>query len=73
MLGGALAGQKKFPEAEPLLLEGYSGMKDREAKIPPARNIRVAEAVRRLVDLYIAWDKPDEAEKWRTKVEEPKP
>jgi hypothetical protein len=35
MLGGALAGQKKFQEAEPLLVEGYSGLKEREAKIPP--------------------------------------
>ena len=68
MLGGALAGQKKFPEAEPLLLEGYSGMKDREAKIPPAAKPRLAEAIRRLVDLYTAWDKPEEAAKWRVKL-----
>jgi len=33
---GALAGQKKLQEAEPLLVAGNSGMKEREAKIPPA-------------------------------------
>jgi len=33
LLGGALAGQKKFQEAEPLLVAGHSGMQDREAKI----------------------------------------
>ena len=68
MLGGALAGQKKFQEAEPLLVEGYSGMKDREAKIPPAAKTRLPEAIRRLVDLYTAWDKPDEAAKWRKEL-----
>jgi hypothetical protein len=75
MLGGALAGQKKFPEGEPLLVEGYSGMKDREAKIPPAAKTRLAEAIRRLVDLYTAWDRPEEAAKWLEKfnVEKPLP
>ena len=33
-LGGSLMGQKKFAEAEPLILAGYEGMKAREAKIP---------------------------------------
>ena len=68
MLGGALAGQKKFQEAEPLLVEGYSGMKQREAKIPPAAKSRLSEALRRLVDLYTAWEKPEEAAKWRAKL-----
>jgi hypothetical protein len=29
LLGSALAGQKKFVEAEPLLVSGYEGMKHR--------------------------------------------
>jgi hypothetical protein len=33
-LGGSLLGQKKYAQAEPLLLAGYKGMKQREAKIP---------------------------------------
>ena len=32
MLGGALLGQKKYAEAEPLLLKGYAGMKRRERR-----------------------------------------
>jgi len=72
LLGGALAGQKKFQEAEPLLVEGYSGLKDREAKIPPAAKTRLAEAIRRLVDLYTAWEKPDEAAKWQEILEKEK-
>ena len=66
---GALAGQKKFPEAEPLLVEGYSGMKDREAKLPPAAKTRLPKAIRRLVDHYTAWDRPEEAAKWRKELE----
>src|SRR6185436_2668228 len=65
MLGAALAGQKKFAEAEPLLVGGYEGIKDREADIGPFYQQRMTEALRRLVDLYTAWDKPEQAEKWR--------
>ena len=36
MLGGALLGQKKFMDAEPLLKAGYEGMKLREADDPSA-------------------------------------
>jgi len=34
MLGEAVAGQKQYAAAEPLLLQGYEGMRKREAKIP---------------------------------------
>ena len=70
MLGGALAGQKKFQEAEPLLVEGYSGMKEREAKIPAAGKTRLPEAIRRLVDLYTAWEMPEQAAEWQKKLDE---
>ncbi len=59
MLDGALAWQKKFQETEPLLVQGYSGMKDREANIQHAAQTRLAEAISRLVDLYTALDKPE--------------
>lgn len=69
-LGGALAGQKKFQEAEPLLVEGYSGMKAREAKIPPAVQTRLPEAIQRLVDLYVAWEKPEQAAEWQKQLDQ---
>jgi hypothetical protein len=47
-------------------------MKDREAKIPPAAQTRLPEAIGRLVDLYTAWEKPEEADKWREKLEDRK-
>ena len=69
LLGGALLGQKKYVDAEPLLLAGYEGMKRREAKIPPTAKVRLAEAVERLVQLYEALNKQDDAAKWRKELE----
>lgn len=72
-LGAALAGQKKFQEAETLLVEGYSGMKEREAKIPPAaKRLRLLEAIQRLVDLYVAWKKPEQAAEWQKQLDQTK-
>ena len=64
-LGGSLLGQKKYADAEPLLLKGYQGMKEREKTIPPIGKDRLPEALERLVQLYEATGKKDEAEKWR--------
>jgi eukaryotic-like serine/threonine-protein kinase len=65
MLGAALLGQKKHADAEPLLLKGYEGMKAREKEIPKEAATRIPEALDRLVGLYTATNKPDEAKKWR--------
>jgi tetratricopeptide (TPR) repeat protein len=64
-LGGALLGQKKYTEAEPLLLKGYEGMKKREKTIPPQRVTHISEALDRLIEFSTATNKPDEAKKWR--------
>jgi serine/threonine protein kinase/tetratricopeptide (TPR) repeat protein len=65
MLGGSLLGQKKYAEAEPLLLQGYERMKAREKTIPPAGAARIPEALDRLIELYTSTNKPDEAKKWQ--------
>jgi tetratricopeptide (TPR) repeat protein len=64
-LGAALLGQKKFAEAEPLLLASFAGLKKREKTIPAGRRYRLTEVVDRLIELYTATDKPDEVTKWR--------
>jgi WD40 repeat protein/serine/threonine protein kinase/tetratricopeptide (TPR) repeat protein len=69
MLGGCLLGQKKHADAEPLLLQGYEGMKQREAKIPPVAKPRLPEAVERLVQLYHDWGQPEKSAEWRKKLE----
>jgi hypothetical protein len=63
MLGGALLGQKKYIEAEPLLVKSYEGMKTREKSIPPQGLIRILEALDRLIELHTATNKPDETKK----------
>src|SRR5262249_51925778 len=67
LLGEALLGQKKYAEAEPLLLKGYEGMKERGRTQPwvPLDKRRLAEALDRLIELYTATNRPDEARKWR--------
>src|SRR5262249_21840934 len=68
LLGGSLLGQKNLAEAEPLLLQGYEGMHERASQIPVGAKNRLVEAAQRLVDLYVAWDRPDQAVTWRKTV-----
>jgi serine/threonine protein kinase len=65
MLGGALLGQRKYADAEPLLLAGYEGIKHREKTIPTQGKVRIPEALDRLIELYTETSKPDEAKKWQ--------
>ena len=69
MLGGVLLGQEKIDEAEPLLLGGYQGLKDREATIPPQAKVRVQEALERLVKLYEAKGDEAKAAAWRARLD----
>ena len=69
LLGGALLGLKRYADAEPLLVAGYEGMKRREATITPQSSDRVTNALERLVQLYEATGKPDEAARWRKELE----
>jgi tetratricopeptide (TPR) repeat protein len=72
-VGDALVGQKRFPEAEALLLEGYQGIKARENSIPSAiRAHSLSRALERVVKLYEAWGKEAEAAKWRQQLAEEK-
>ncbi len=65
LLGGALAGQNKHAEAEPLLLKGFQGMKARVKSIPPQGKVHLSESAQRLVELYRAMKRDDEARKWQ--------
>jgi hypothetical protein len=66
LVGAALAGQKKYTDAEPLLIQGYEGLNEREERIPFVwRKKRPAEAGARILDLYEAWGKKDKADRWR--------
>jgi tetratricopeptide (TPR) repeat protein len=76
LLGGALLGQKQYTDAEPPLLKGYEGMKQREKSITAPNRMALTEALDRLIELYTATNKPDEVKKWqaeRAKYPETKP
>jgi hypothetical protein len=70
LLGESLLGQQKYAEAEPLLLRGYEGLKQREATIPAAERVCLAEALERLVRLYDATRQRGKADAWQKKLEE---
>jgi hypothetical protein len=65
MLGGSLLGQKKYADAEPLLLSGYEGLKQRADQIPAAGSMRPQEALQRLVQLYEETGRPELAAQWK--------
>jgi serine/threonine protein kinase/tetratricopeptide (TPR) repeat protein len=74
LLGAALLGQQKYADAEPLLHQAYQAMKQLDRKPqhkrggPPFGPHRVA-ALERLVQLYEAWGKREEAATWLKELE----
>ena len=68
LLGASLVGQEHDTEAEPLLVAGFEGLKQREATIPPQARTRLTESLKHLVHLYEARQKPDQAAKWREEL-----
>jgi serine/threonine protein kinase/tetratricopeptide (TPR) repeat protein len=69
-VGAALLGQKRYAEAEPFLLKGFEGVKQREALLSPARDewIWPDEALRRVIQLYEETNRPEKAREWREKI-----
>jgi hypothetical protein len=82
LLGATLAGQAKaaqatdaqnaetlFAEAEPLLVEGYEGMQQREATIAARHKEKLSTGLQRVTELYDAWGKPEQESEWKKKME----
>ena len=57
-LGESLAAQKKFAEAEPLILGSYEGLTDRRKDVTVDAWRRLPEAGRRVIRLYESWASP---------------
>ena len=68
ILGSSLLRQRKFTEAEPLVVAGYEGMNQRQEKIPPEYKFRLRECLECLVHLYEATGRPDQAAEWKKKL-----
>jgi eukaryotic-like serine/threonine-protein kinase len=60
-LGECLTAEKRYAEAEPLLIHGYNGLKSKL----DGGDRRAIEARQRLVKLYEAWGKPNQAARYR--------
>ena len=71
LLGGAMLQQKKYDAAAPLLLKSYAGLKERDVERPsPSHMQPLKEAGERIVQLYEAWGKSNQAAEWRQKLAE---
>jgi tetratricopeptide (TPR) repeat protein len=68
LLGASLVGQRKYAEAESVLISGYRGMLQRKTTIPWERRLAVNDAAEWILQLYESWGKPDKAAEWREKV-----
>ena len=66
-MGASLSGQKKYAEAEPLLLEGYQGMVARKDRMGVPDRYHLDRAREWIVQLYQDWGKPAKAAEWRKK------
>jgi eukaryotic-like serine/threonine-protein kinase len=64
-LGGSLLGLRRCADAEPLLREGYEGLRRRGMDIPRHARAPLPQAAGWLAALYEATGRPDEAAKWR--------
>jgi hypothetical protein len=60
-LAECLTTQKRYKEAEPLLLRSYPAMKSNVGERDP----RTAETLGRLATLYEAWGKPQDVARYR--------
>jgi tetratricopeptide (TPR) repeat protein len=67
LLGASLSGEKRYAEAEPLLLEGHQGMLARKERIRVPDRYHLDLARRWIVQLYQAWGKPGKAAEWTKK------
>ena len=66
LLGRALFGQKKFADAEPLLLSGYEGLKTREETLSPVQKLfYLGDALDCLIKFAEATGKADQAKAWK--------
>jgi COMPASS component SWD3 len=69
VLGGILLELKKYAEAEPFLLAGYAGLKEREDVLPAAGKACLTVSLRRLVQLYEATAQPEKAAEWKKLIQ----
>jgi hypothetical protein len=68
LLGESLAAQGKYAEAEPMVVQGYEGLKARAGRIRATAGPRVLEAAERVVRLYESWGRPEKSAEWKKRL-----
>jgi non-specific serine/threonine protein kinase/serine/threonine-protein kinase len=68
LLGAALAGEKKYAEAEPMLLDGYQGLLARKEHVEVWNWDQIDHAGGWIAGLYQYWGKPEKAAEWRARL-----
>ncbi|MBI3411988.1 MAG: serine/threonine protein kinase [Planctomycetes bacterium] len=68
-LGATLIVLQNYDEAELLLLASYRDLKAQEPSVHSSVKTWIPYVHQRLVELYDAWGKPDQAAEWRKKLE----
>jgi tetratricopeptide (TPR) repeat protein len=74
MFGASLAAQRKFQEAEPLLISGYEGM-GRSKRLTAANStsrFTEEQAGNAIIQLYADWSRPDKRVEWTEKLKSTK-
>ncbi|MCP4657687.1 MAG: tetratricopeptide repeat protein [bacterium] len=64
-VGAILTGLGRYEEAEPCLVEAHARLEE----IRSGRSFRTRKALRRLLDLYSAWGRPEELDRYRAMAE----
>jgi serine/threonine protein kinase/tetratricopeptide (TPR) repeat protein len=70
LLGGSLLKQKRYEEAEPLLLSGYEGLTQHEAMLPSWGKTWLVGCLKALEHLCEATGRADQAAEWKKKLAE---
>ena len=64
-----MTSQTNYTQAETLLLKAYEGFKKRDRERPSAARAKpIRETVERIIQLYEAWGKPEQAAEWKQKL-----
>jgi serine/threonine protein kinase len=72
LLGAALAGQKKYDDAEPLLINSAKELLATYAKLSSDDRVLARAAAQRVIEFYGTWHRPEDAAKWRKQLAEVK-
>ncbi len=66
VLGACLAAQERYGESEEFLVRGFEALR-RRAELP---NCDTLDALERLINMYDAWDRPEQADAYRALLPE---